>query len=245
MPVKLQLTPTVRSELKAKIRCRTLPAEDVRRADIILRLAKGRPQRVIARELQCSVNTVRLWHERFLAEGLSGLYARHPGRALPEDTPALEARILETTRKAPLDGSTHWSTRKLAAHLGVNHMRVARVWAKAGLQPHRVATYMASDDPEFETKAANVIGLYLKPPANAVVFCVDEKTAIQALDRLDPVLPLSPGRAERHGFEYFRHGTLSLYGALNTRTGDRQDHRPTYESSTTFQPTRRAGSRNF
>jgi hypothetical protein len=82
-------------------------------------------------------------------------------------------------------------------------MRVARVWAKAGLQPHRVRSYMASDDPEFEKKAADVIGLYLKPPVNAVVFCVDEKTAIQALDRL------SPGRAERHGFEYFRHGTLS------------------------------------
>src|SRR5947207_15711319 len=210
----------MRSELKAKKRCRTLPAEDVRRADIILRLAKGTPQRVVARELQCSVNTVRLWRERFLAEGLGGLYARHAGRALPEETPALEARILECTRQAPPDGSTHWSTRKLAVKLKVSHMRVARVWAKAGLQPHRVRSYMASDDPEFEKKAADVIGLYLKPPANAAVFCVDEKTAIQALDRLDPVLPLSPGRAERHGFEYFRHGTLSLYTALNTATGE-------------------------
>jgi hypothetical protein len=144
----------------------------------------------------------------------------HAGRALPQDTPALEARILEATRKAPPDGSTHWSTRKLAAELGVSHMRVARVWRKAGLRPHRVRSYMASDDPEFEKKAADVIGLYLKPPVNAVVFCVDEKTAIQALDRLDPVLPLSPGRAERHGFEYFRHGTLSLYAALNTQTGE-------------------------
>jgi transposase len=220
VPLKLKLTSAVRSELKAKIRCRTLPAEDVRRADIILRLAKGTPQRAIARALQCSVNTVRLWHKRFLLEGLSGLYARHPGRALPEDTPALEARILEATRQTAPDGSTHWSTRKLALHLGINHMRVARVWAKAGLQPHRLSSYMTSDDPEFEKKAAAVIGLYLKPPANAVVFCVDEKTAIQALDRLDPVLPLSPGRAERHGFEYFRHGTLSLYAALNARTGE-------------------------
>lgn len=99
-------------------------------------------------------------------------------------------------------------------------MRVARAWGNAGLRPHRLRSYMASDDPEFEKKAADVIGLYLKPPVNAVVFCVDEKTAIQALDRLDPVLPLSPGRAERHGFEYFRHGTLSLYAALNTRTGE-------------------------
>src|SRR5437660_12270058 len=110
-------------------------------------------------------------------------------------------------------------------------MRVARVWAKAGLQPHRVRSYMASDDPEFEKKAADVIGLYLKPPANAAVFCVDEKTAIQALDRLDPVLPLSPGRAKRHGFEYFRHGTLSLYAAAqhpNGRGGG-QDRRPPHQ----------------
>jgi transposase len=219
VPAKVKLSSSVRSELKATIRCRTLPAEDVRRAGIILRLANGSPQRVVARELQCSINTVRLWRERFLSEGLGGLYARHAGRALPEETPALEARILECTRSTPPDGSTHWSTRKLAAQLKVSHMRVARVWAKAGLQPHRVRSYMASDDPEFEKKAADVIGLYLKPPANAVVFCVDEKTAIQALDRLDPVLPLSPGRAERHGFEYFRHGTLSLYAALDTQTG--------------------------
>ena len=98
-------------------------------------------------------------------------------------------------------------------------MMVARVWARAGLQPHRVERYMASNDPDFEAKAADIIGLYIKPPQHAAVFCVDEKTAIQALDRLDPVLPMSPGRAERHGFEYYRHGTLSLYAALNTKTG--------------------------
>lgn len=218
--LKLKLSRSVRSELEAKCRGRSLPAEDVRRADIILRLADGQSQRCVARELRCGINTVRLWTGRFQAEGLAGLYARHAGRELPEETPALEARILAATRQTPPDGSTHWSTRKLAARLGVSHMRVARVWSKAGLQPHRVRSYMASDDPDFEKKAADVIGLYLKPPANAVVFCVDEKTAIQALDRLDPVLPLSPGRAERHGFEYFRHGTLSLYAALNAQTGE-------------------------
>ncbi len=104
--------------------------------------------------------------------------------------------------------------------LGLSHMMVARVWARHGLQPHRLERYMASNDPDFERKAADIIGLYLNPPQHAAVFCVDEKTAIQALDRLDPVLPLSPGRAERHGFEYFRHGTLSLYAAFNTRTGE-------------------------
>jgi transposase len=108
----------------------------------------------------------------------------------------------------------------LAAQLGTNHMTVARVWARHGLQPHRLRRYMLSEDPDFEKKAADIIGLYLNPPDHAAIFCVDEKTAIQALDRLDPVLPLSPGRAEAHGFEYYRHGTLSLYAALDTRSGE-------------------------
>jgi len=98
-------------------------------------------------------------------------------------------------------------------------MQVARTWARAGLEPYRVESYVASDDPDFETKALDVLGLYLNPPEHAIVFSVDEKTAIQALDRTLPVLPLSPGRAERHGFEYIRNGTLSLYAALDTRTG--------------------------
>src|SRR5712692_5750704 len=98
-------------------------------------------------------------------------------------------------------------------------MMVARVWAKHGLKPQRLDRYMATNDPDFEQKAADIIGLYLNPPQHAAVFCVDEKTAIQALDRQDPVLPLSPGRAERYGFEYYRHGTLSLYAALEVKTG--------------------------
>jgi transposase len=149
----------------------------------------------------------------------------------------VEAWILDHTRKSPPDGSTHWTTRKLARALKINHMRVARVWAKAGLQPHRTRSYMASDDPQFEQKAADIIGLYLNPPSNAAVFCVDEKSAIQALDRLDPVLPMSPGRAERHGFEYYRHGTLSLYAALETQTGrvlGRTAHRHTSEEFVAF-----------
>jgi len=97
---------------------------------------------------------------------------------------------------------------------------IAHAWQRAGLQPHRFERYMQSDDPEFEPTAADVIGLYVNPPQHAAVFAADEKTAIQALDRLDPVLPLSPGRAERHGFEYYRHGTLSLFAALDTRSGE-------------------------
>jgi hypothetical protein len=147
------------------------------------------------------------------------MYARHKGRKPTAMTPRMQARILARTQREPSDGSTHWSTRRLARELGVSHMLVQRVWSRAPIKPHRTRSYMASDDPDFESKAADVIGLYLNPPQHTAVFSVDEKTQVQALGRLDPVLPLSPGRLERHGFEYYRHGTLSLYAALNTRTG--------------------------
>ncbi len=133
--------------------------------------------------------------------------------------PRIEAKILAKTQERPPAPLTHWTTRRMAALIGVSHVTVHRVWQRAGVRPHRLEHYGTSDDPDFERKAADVIGLYLKPPTNAVVFSVDEKAHMQALDRLDPVLPLSPGRAERHGFEYVRHGTLSLYAALNVGTG--------------------------
>jgi transposase len=201
------------------MRSRTLPAEDVRRARLIVLLAQGKSYLAIRQVLGCNPNYISRWKGRFEAERLAGLYSHYRGRAVEKRTPALEAKILEWTRRPAPDGSTHWSSRKLAQHLGISHMMVARVWQRAGLKPHRIERYMASDDPDFELKAADIIGLYVKPPQHAAVFCVDEKTAIQALDRLDPVLPLSPGRLERHGFEYYRHGTLSLYAALNTRNG--------------------------
>jgi transposase len=216
---ELGLAPRERKELRDRVRSRTLPAEEVRRARLILLLAQGKSYLTIRQLLGCNPNYISRWKRRFEAERLAGLYSRHSGRAVEKRTPALEARILEWTRRPAADGSTHWSSRKLAQHLGVSHMMVARVWRRAGLKPHRIERYMASDDPDFELKAADIIGLYVKPPQHAAVFCVDEKTAIQALDRLDPVLPLSPGRLERHGFEYYRHGTLSLYAALNTRSG--------------------------
>lgn len=151
---------------------------------------------------------------------MAGLDSRYVGRAAWVVTPKMEARVLALTQKPPVDGSTHWSSRKLAKELGISHVTVAKIWARAGLKPHRLARYMASDDPDFEQKAADVIGLYLDPPKHAAVFSLDEKSHIQALDRLDPVLPLSPGRLERHGFEYYRHGTLSLYAALDTLSGE-------------------------
>ena len=221
MTHRIILASPERRELKRIIRSRSARSEEVRRAEIILELASGSSISETARALRRSYNTVKLWRDRFLTERIAGLWSRHPGREPAEGLEKLEARIIDwTLNRRPADGSTHWSSRKLATELGTNHMRVARVWKKAGLQPHRVRPYKASNDPNFERKAAEVIGLYLKPPSHAAVFCVDEKTAIQALDRLDPVLPLSPGRAERHGFEYYRHGTLSLFAALNTGTGE-------------------------
>src|ERR1700680_4376573 len=216
---EFRLTPSERTELRDRMCSRTLPAEDVRRARLILLLARGKSYLAIRQGLGCNPNYISRSKGRFEAERLAGLYSHYRGRAVEKRTPALEARILEWTRRPAPDGSTHWSSRKLARHLGISHMMVARVWRRAGLKPHRIERYMASDDPDFELKAADIIGLYVKPPQHAAVFCVDEKTAIQALDRLDPVLPLSPGRLERHGFEYYRHGTLSLYAALDVKTG--------------------------
>src|ERR1700686_498980 len=213
---------------------RALPAGFVFRAKLILMLAEGASFNTIKRQLQTTAPTIIRWKQRFRQSGLDGLDTYHPGQKPSVLTPALRARILSATRRKPSDGSTHWSCRKLASVLGVSKDAVHRVWQEAGLKPHRLERYMASDDPELESKAADILGLYLSPPQHAVVFCVDEKTAIQALDRLDPVLPLSPGRAERHGFEYYRHGTLSLYAALNTATGEVVGHTAARHTSAEF-----------
>ena len=216
----LGLSVAERGELETWARSRRLPAAQVKRARMLLLLDEGLSWNRVSAQTPCSQDFMARWKRRFEQDRLAGLHARHRGRRRSPAAPKLQARILAwTQQRRPADGSSHWSTRKLGKELGVSHMMVARVWAEPGLQPHRVEYYMASDDPDFEAKAVDIIGLYLDPPARAAVFCVDEKTAIQALDRLDPVLPLSPGRAERHGFEYYRHGTLSLYAAFNTRSG--------------------------
>ena len=220
MNTALSLTTAERRVLGSLMRSRVSRAADVKRARLLLMLDEGQSWTMICERLPCTADYISRWKSRFESDRLAGLYVRNRGRAPARNAAKLEAKILAWTQKAPSDGSTQWSSRKLGNVLGISHMMVARVWAKHGLKPHRLDRYMASDDPEFEAKAADVIGLYLNPPAHAAVFCVDEKTAIQALDRLDPVLPLSPGRAEKHGFEYFRHGTLSLYAAFNTKTGE-------------------------
>jgi len=217
---RLVLAPPERRELKRRARSRSLAAELVKRAKLILLLAGGHSYREMGRRLSCTDRYISIWKQRFAQERLVGLASRYRGNQHRRRSAATEARILELTRRGPSDGSTHWSSYRLAKEVGVSQSTVSKVWRQFGLQPHRSRSYLASNDPEFEEKAADIIGLYLKPPLHAAVFCIDEKSATQALDRLDPVLPLSPGRAERHGFEYYRHGTLSLYAALNIQTGE-------------------------
>jgi transposase len=216
---QLPLSCDARAELESLARSHRGRADEARRARIILLLAEGHSYSVISERIDCTPQTIATWKARYDADGVAGLRGRHRGSKPRVLTPQVEARILSWTRKPPTDGTTHWSTRRLGDKLGVPHTIVARAWKRAGLQPHRLERYLRSTDPNFEEKAAEIIGLYLDPRQHAAVFCVDEKTAIQALDRPDPILPLSPGRAERHGFEYVRHGTLSLYAALETHTG--------------------------
>jgi transposase len=215
----LQVTKEQRKELSKWAASRTLAAGDVFRSRLILALADGQSYAQIMTSLQTTAPTISRWKKRFEEKGLAGLDPLHKGSQPRVADARVQARIARKTQQKPADGSTHWSCRKMAQALGLSKSTVQRVWAQTRLKPHRLDRYMASNDPRFEEKAADIIGLYMNPPQHAAVFCVDEKTAIQALDRLDPVLPLSPGRAERHGFEYYRHGTLSLYAALDVKTG--------------------------
>ena len=214
-----ELSKEQREELLRFAQSRTLPAGDVFRSRLLLALAEGKSWSQIDVELQTSRPTIARWKRRFEEQGVAGLEPRHKGSEARTITPVVQARVLRKTTQSPNDGSTHWTCRKMAAALGLSKSSVQRIWRQARLKPHRLDRYMASNDPNFEQKAADIIALNMKPPQHAALFCVDEKSAIQALDRLDPVLPLSPGRAERHGFEYYRHGTLSLYAALDVKTG--------------------------
>lgn len=230
----ISLTQEQWDELSRWAQSRTMAAGNVFRARLILALADGLTYAAIKRNLHTTAPTISRWKQRFEAAGIEGLEPQHKGSRPRTATPAVQARICRKVQQKPHDGSTHWSVRKLAAATGISRASVHRILSQAKLQPHRLERYMASTDPEFEHKAADVIGLYLEPPQHAAVFCVDEKTAIQALDRLDPVLPLSPGRAEKHGFEYYRHGTLSLYAALDVKTGKVQGKTAQHHTSDEF-----------
>lgn len=230
----LRLSDDERAILTGMLRATTISAGLARRARVILALADGESYATIGTKYGVTATYIARWKQRVVAGGLPAL-GDLPRSGRPDRLdPRLEAKILAKTQEAPPAPFTHWTTRRLAKLVGVSHVTVHRVWQRAGLQPHRLEHYVTSNDPDFERKAADVIALYLKPPVNAVVFSVDEKSHIQALDRLDPVLPLSPGRAERHGFEYKRNGTLSLYAALEVGTGRVEGMTAERHTSATF-----------
>jgi transposase len=188
------------------------------RAKVVLAVGDGEGTSSIARRLGISRPTVILWRDRYVAAGLDGLYdAPRSGRPKTVDDTAIIAATLEP----PPDslGVTHWSTRLLAGALGIGDATVARAWRRYGVQPWRRGTFKFSTDPALEAKVRDVVGLYLNPPAKAVVLCVDEKSQIQALDRTAPILPLRPGLPEKATHDYVRHGTTTLFAALEVATG--------------------------
>jgi transposase len=218
----IALTGKQRSELEAITQSRSLPMAYVTRAKLILLLNEGVPYSEICQRIETSKPTILRWKKRFLRYGLDGLSTSHPGQKPSKLTPSLRARVLAVTRREPPDGSMQWSCRKLAATLGISKDLVHRIWKEAGVRPHRLERHIAGNNPDFETKAADIVGLYLHPPQHAAVFRLNDKAAIQALDRPDLILPLSPARAVGHGFEYYGHGTLSLFAALDTKSGKSQ-----------------------
>ena len=189
------------------------------RARIILRCATGLSNTEVAEELGVRLSTVGKWRSRFLKEQLQGLYDEpRTGAPRSVDDDRVEEVIAMTLETTPKD-ATHWSTRSMAAATNMSNATVSRIWRAFGLKPHRQKTFKLSTDPEFVGKLRDVVGLYMNPPDHAVVFCLDEKSQIQALDRTQPLLPMTPGQVERRTHDYARHGTTSLFAALNAATG--------------------------
>ena len=208
-----------REQLTELVRRRRVPKADAQRARVILLSAEGHTGRDIARRVGVSEPTVVTWRQRFLAQRSLGLTERPrsgaPRRVSDEQ---LEEIIRQTLESVPAQ-ATHWSTRAMAKQCGFSRQTVSRIWRTFGLAPHRSESFSLSTDPYFVDKVRDVVGLYLDPPANALVFCVDEKTQIQALERSQPILPMRPGQPERRTHDYYRHGTLSLFAALEVATG--------------------------
>jgi transposase len=189
------------------------------RARIVLAAVEGTANEQIAAKLGVNRMTVLLWRGRFERERMAGLADAHrPGREPTYDRAARD-RVIALTLEPPPVGTTHWSTRAMAARTGISISTIARIWAEANLKPHRTETFKFSTDPELVTKVRDVVGLYMAPPERAIVLSVDEKTQIGALDRTAPMLPLKPGQVERHTHDYKRNGTLSLFAALEVATG--------------------------
>lgn len=217
--VEVELSDEDRAELQAWRRRRKTAQALALRAGIVLDCAKGLDNATIAERHRVTTATVSKWRGRFARLGLEGLMdaprSGTPRSITDEQVEAVIARTLETT---PED-ATHWSTRSMADTMGLSQTAVARIWRAFGLQPHRQETFKLSTDPLFVEKVRDIVGLYVDPPDRAVVLCVDEKSQIQALDRTQPLLPLSPGLPERRTHDYKRHGTTTLFAAFDVATG--------------------------
>jgi transposase len=215
----LEVTAAEVDALKAIVRALTSEQRAVTRARIVLLASEGLANTRIAKEVGVSLPTVLLWRSRFAEHGLDGLSdAPHPGRPRVYGREVREKIVTETL--TPPEGSvTHWSRARLAQRVGVSASTVGRVWREANLKPHRSETFKYSNDPQLVEKVTDVVGLYLDPPERAIVLSVDEKTQVQALDRTQPMLPLRPGLPERQTHDYKRHGTISLFAALEVATG--------------------------
>jgi transposase len=203
-------------------RSSVLPHRKVVQAKALLALADGASVRSTAKEFRTYPNTVAGWRDRFVEAGVDGVGVIAPGRGRKPEIPAetIEAIVHDTLHTVPDDGSTCWSTRTLGAKHGVGKDTVARIWKARNLRPWLVDTFKLSNDPNFEAKLVDVVGLYLDPPERAVVFSFDEKTQCQALDRTQPSLPLKPGRGRTMTHDYRRHGTVDLFAAMNIATGE-------------------------
>ena len=217
---KIVLSNPERLKLEALARSRTTAVRLAQRAQIVLKASTGMLNKDIARELEIMPNTVGRWRRRFARDRFLGIEKDLPraGRRRA-DSNALAQRIIEATTQTKPPNATHWSTRTLAKHLELSSNRVQRVWKAAGLKPHLARTFKVSNDPHFAQKVVDVVGLYTNPPENAVVLCVDEKSQIQALDRTQKGLPMHPGRCGTMTHDYKRHGTTTLFAAMNVLDG--------------------------
>jgi len=215
----LVLTGDERETLERWARRPTTAQALAQRARIVLRCATGQPNQAVARDVGVTRLTVGRWRQRFVTQRLDGLLDEPRPGAPRKITDADVERVVRLTLETAPRDATHWSTRAMAKRCGLSQTAVSRIWRAFVLQPHRVKTFKLSKDPLFIDKVRDIVGLYLDPPDKALVLCVDEKSQIQALDRTQPILPMRPGQAERRSHDYTRHGTTTLFAALNAKSG--------------------------
>ena len=217
----IELSPEQRAALEQWARGRSLPARVVERARIVLRAAAGEQDKAIAQDLGITPKKVSRWRKRYLTLGLAGLEKDAPRAGRKPTIGARQIqRVVEMTTRHKPPHATHWSTRTMAAAVGISEASVRRIWRTHGLKPHLLQTFKVSRDPKFAEKLADIVGLYLNPPEHALVLSLDEKSQIQALDRTQPGLPLKRGRGQTRTHDYKRNGTTTLFAALNAANGE-------------------------